>query len=59
MAPYVHSLSFDDDEALSSVHYRNNYVAQETACYGCHTSYAMFAAISKRKSTVYVMCGCF
>lgn len=42
MTPYIESLSVADDEPLSSVHYRNNYIPQETACYSCHTSYAMF-----------------
>jgi len=42
MDRHVQSLTYDDDEPLASVHYRNNYVAQETACYACHVSYAMF-----------------
>lgn len=48
MEPYVGSLTVDDDEPLSSVHYRNNYVSQETACYGCHTSYAMFGDVQAK-----------
>jgi nitrate/TMAO reductase-like tetraheme cytochrome c subunit len=42
MDRHVQSLTYDDDEPLASVHYRNNYVSQETACYSCHVSYAMF-----------------
>ena len=48
MTPYVASLTFDDDEPLSSVHFRNNYVPQETACYSCHTSYAMFGGVKAK-----------
>ena len=48
MTPYVASLTVDDDEPLSSVHFRNNYVPQETACYSCHTSYAMFGGIEAK-----------
>ena len=48
MTPYVTSLSVEDDEPLSSVHFRNNYVPQETACYSCHTGYAMFGEIEAK-----------
>ncbi len=48
MTPYVASLTFDDDEPLSSVHFRNNYVPQETACYSCHASYAMFGGVKAK-----------
>lgn len=50
MTPYIASLTFDDDEPLSSVHYRNNYIPQETACYSCHTSYAMFGGVKAKVS---------
>lgn len=48
MKPYVESLKIDDDEPLSSVHFRNNYVNQKTACYNCHTSYAMFGGVKAK-----------
>ena len=48
MEDYVTSLTVKDDEPLSSVHYRNNYVPKETACYSCHTSYAMFGGIEAK-----------
>ena len=48
MTPYVESLTEDDDELLASVHFRNNYVPQETACYSCHTSYAMFGGMKAK-----------
>ncbi|MFT5233025.1 MAG: nitrate/TMAO reductase-like tetraheme cytochrome c subunit [Candidatus Krumholzibacteriia bacterium] len=42
MDEHVASLTVADDEPLASVHYRNNYVPQETACYACHSDYSMF-----------------
>jgi cytochrome c nitrite reductase small subunit len=48
MERYVGSLKYDDDEPLSSVHFRNNYVDQKTACYGCHVSYAMFGGVKAK-----------
>ncbi len=48
MNPYVMSLTVDDDEPLASVHFRNNYIPQETACYSCHTSYSMFGGFEAK-----------
>jgi nitrate/TMAO reductase-like tetraheme cytochrome c subunit len=45
MQNHVASLTYDDDEPLASVHYRNNYVEQDHACYACHVSYAMFGGV--------------
>jgi nitrate/TMAO reductase-like tetraheme cytochrome c subunit len=45
MQNHVASLTYDDDEPLASVHYRNNYVEQDHACYACHVSYAMFGPV--------------
>jgi nitrate/TMAO reductase-like tetraheme cytochrome c subunit len=45
MQGHVQSLSVDDTEPLSALHYQNNYVPQESACYFCHTSYAWFGPI--------------
>lgn len=45
MERYHESITYPDDEPLSSVHFRNNYVSQKTACYECHTSYAMFGGV--------------
>ncbi len=44
MTDHILSLTIDDDEPLSTVHFRNNYVPQETACFSCHTDYAMFGS---------------
>jgi len=48
MERYVKSLSYDDDEPLSSVHVRNNFVHQKTACYSCHVDYAMFGSVKAK-----------
>ena len=45
MQNHVGSLTYDDDEPLASVHFRNNYVEQDHACYACHVSYAMFGPV--------------
>ena len=42
MAPYHKSLLVDDKEFLPALHYQNNWVPREEACYTCHTNYAMF-----------------
>jgi nitrate/TMAO reductase-like tetraheme cytochrome c subunit len=48
MQNHVASLTYDDDEPLASVHFRNNYVEQDHACYGCHVSYAMFGGVKAK-----------
>lgn len=48
MTEYVESLKVDDDEPISAVHYQNNWVPQEKACYVCHTSYTMFGPIKTK-----------
>jgi NapC/NirT cytochrome c family, N-terminal region len=48
MEHYVGSLTYDDNEPLSSVHYRNNFVPQKTACYSCHVGYAMFGPVKAK-----------
>jgi len=48
MTEYVESLSVDDDEPLSAVHYQNNWVPQKNACYICHTNYTMFGPVKAK-----------
>lgn len=48
MEPYTESLKVDDDEPLSAVHYQNNWVPQEKACYSCHTEYSMFGPVKAK-----------
>ena len=42
MHPYGKSLLVDDEEFVPAMHYQNNWVPREKACYTCHTTYAMF-----------------
>jgi nitrate/TMAO reductase-like tetraheme cytochrome c subunit len=48
MENHVASLTYDDDEPLASVHFRNNFVEQDHACYSCHVSYAMFGPVKAK-----------
>lgn len=45
---YVKSLHTDDDEVLAAVHYQNNYVPKDQACYTCHTSYSAFGGVKAK-----------
>ncbi|VAX17452.1 hypothetical protein MNBD_NITROSPINAE01-745, partial [hydrothermal vent metagenome] len=48
MTDYVNSLDVDDTEPLSAVHYQNNWVPREKACYACHTHYTMFGSTNAK-----------
>ena len=48
MVSYGESLHADDDWALSAVHYQNNLVDREKACYVCHTSYVAFGGLKAK-----------
>ena len=43
MSEYGQSLHYDDKSYIPSVHYNNNFVPREHACYTCHTDYGMLA----------------
>jgi nitrate/TMAO reductase-like tetraheme cytochrome c subunit len=45
MKPYIDIVKGTDLEPLSTMHYQNNWVKQESACYECHTSYTMFGPV--------------
>lgn len=45
MAPYGKSLGLADDEHLPAVHFQNNWVPREKACYTCHAEYTMFGGV--------------
>ena len=48
MHDFGQSLLVDDPSYIPAVHYQNNLVPREHACYTCHTDYAMFGtAIAK------------
>ena len=42
MEPYGRSLELDDPGYLPANHFQNKRVDRETACFTCHTTYAMF-----------------
>ena len=48
MEPYVASLKVDDQESIPAVHYQNNWVPQENACFDCHSEYGMFGDIKAK-----------
>lgn len=48
MEPYTASLIVDDSDSIPAIHYRNNWVPQETACYDCHTQYTMFGDVKAK-----------
>lgn len=42
MEPYGESLAVDSGDYLAAVHYQNNLVPQDQACFTCHTQYTMY-----------------
>jgi cytochrome c-type protein NapC len=56
MEQYGKSLHVDDFEFIPAVHYQNNYVPRDEACYTCHTDYVMYGTIrSKMRGMRHVM----
>lgn len=45
MEPYGKSLLIDDSEYVPAVHYQNNLVERDHACFTCHTDYALFGGV--------------
>ncbi len=43
------SLTSDSDESLAAVHFRNNLVDRETACYKCHTRPGLAGLVEAKK----------
>jgi cytochrome c-type protein NapC len=48
MEDYGKSLHVDDSEFIPAVHYQNNYVPRDEACYTCHTDYVMYGTIRSK-----------
>lgn len=48
MGVYGNSLKENDNEMIPAIHYQNNWVKQEVACYQCHTDYTMFGTIKAK-----------
>lgn len=45
MTDYGRSLRIDDPGYIAAVHFQNNRVPRDRACYTCHTDYAMFGGV--------------
>jgi cytochrome c-type protein NapC len=45
MEPFGKSLYVDDPTHIPAMHFQNHRVPPETACYSCHTNYAMFGTV--------------
>ena len=48
MKPYGRSLYVDDDEFVPAMHFQNNRVPRDEACYTCHTTYALFGGVTSK-----------
>ena len=52
MKYFRQSLDAEDSEVLSAVHWQNNYVPKDTACFACHTDYSMFGEVRAKMGGV-------
>ena len=48
MEPYGQSLRVDDSSYLAAAHFQNHRVPADSACYTCHTNYAMFGSVKAK-----------
>jgi cytochrome c-type protein NapC len=48
MEDYGKSLRVDDRSFIPAIHYQNNLVTREQACYTCHTDYTMYGDINAK-----------
>jgi nitrate/TMAO reductase-like tetraheme cytochrome c subunit len=48
MKPYGESLGYDDAAFVPAVHYQNNLVPRERACFTCHTTYTLFGDVKAK-----------
>ena len=48
MADYGQSLMVDDKSYIPAVHYQNNRIPREAACYTCHSDYTMFGGVKAK-----------
>jgi cytochrome c-type protein NapC len=48
MQPHGRSLFADDRRALAAFHYQNRLVDRDTACFSCHTDYALFGDVKAK-----------
>lgn len=48
MEAYGKSLHVDDNEFIPAVHFQNNRIPREMACYTCHTEYTLYGDLSSK-----------
>jgi cytochrome c-type protein NapC len=48
MQNHGRSLFVDNPRALAAVHYQNRLIDRDTACFSCHTDYAMFGDVKAK-----------
>src|SRR5687768_4562334 len=48
MKDHGRSLFVENPRSLAAVHYQNRLIDRDTACYSCHTDYAMFGDIKAK-----------
>jgi cytochrome c-type protein NapC len=48
MQPHGRTLFADERKALAAVHYQNRLVDRDTACFSCHTDYALFGDLKAK-----------
>src|SRR5436305_4285771 len=48
MTDYGKTVHYDDKSYIPAVHYQNNLVPRDHACYTCHTDYAMFGGVKAK-----------
>ena len=52
MEPYGESLWLAEREYLPAVHYQNNLMPRDRACYSCHTQYTMYGDLKAKMTGV-------
>ncbi len=52
MEPWVKSMMIENSNYIPAVHYQNNLVPKEKACYTCHKTYTMFGDIEAKLSGI-------
>ena len=48
MEKFGQSLHYDDKSYIPSLHWENNFVPRDHACYTCHTDYSMFGPVKAK-----------
>ena len=48
MEPYGKSLHADNGDQIPALHFQNQYVPKDSACYTCHTNYTMYGGLHSK-----------